>query len=120
MALAFAGLALAPDLAVAMAALTALGVGQAIVSPSLSTVLSRESHAEQQGSTLGIGQSSNAAARAVGPIVAGGLFDLNRALPYAASAVLVLVAAWLLSQAGAPACVAGGPDDRRQDDPSKS
>jgi MFS family permease len=114
MGIAFAALAVAPDLLLAIVALSALGVGQGFVSPTLSTLLSRAGHAEQQGSTLGIGQSSNAAARAIGPIVAGGLYDLNRAVPYLAGACLVLIAAVLLSQlaSGVDLVAAGDPTFR--------
>ncbi|HEX6873569.1 MAG TPA: MFS transporter [Micromonosporaceae bacterium] len=49
------------------------------------------------GGALGVGQSAAAAARAVGPIVAGVGYDLSHALPYLGGAALSLVAAALLS-----------------------
>ena len=41
-----------------------------------------------------MGQSVSALARAVGPIVAGALFDLGEGWPFYVGAVLCLVAAW--------------------------
>jgi DHA1 family tetracycline resistance protein-like MFS transporter len=103
MAIAFVFLAAAPDLAAALAALSLLALGQGLVTPSLSSLLSRESHADEQGSTLGVGQSMAAGARAVGPLVAGGLYDLGIALPYVLGALLALCVACLLAQQAAPA-----------------
>ena len=57
--------------------LTLLAAGQGLASPSLASLLSRESADDEQGSTLGVGQAFSAAARAAGPLVAGWLFDLG-------------------------------------------
>lgn len=98
MSLAFVGIAFAPSLTVLLAVTGALAVGQGFVSPTLSTLLSRESRSDEQGSTLGLGQSFAAAARATGPLLAGWLFDRSRFLPYLLGASLVLLTAWLVSQ----------------------
>ncbi|HLZ70521.1 MAG TPA: MFS transporter [Dehalococcoidia bacterium] len=100
--LAFVALAAAPGIGLALPALAALALGQGLLSPSLSALLSRESHAGEQGSMLGLGQAAGAAARAAGPIAAGWLFDVNRAAPYLVSAGLALAVAYLLSQTKAP------------------
>jgi len=92
-------LAITPNLALGLLVLTGLGLGQGLVSPMLSTLISHAAGADEQGGTLGLGQSFASAARAVGPLVAGGLFDITRSLPYLAGAVLALCAALLLSQA---------------------
>jgi ABC-type sugar transport system permease subunit len=92
-------LAVTPNLALGLLVLTGLGLGQGLVSPMLSTLISHAAGADQQGGTLGLGQSFAAAARGIGPIAAGGLYDVTRSLPYLAGAVLALGAALLLSQA---------------------
>jgi len=97
MSVAFVAIVLAPVLGLLIAALTVLALGQGLVAPMLSTLLSRESGANEQGRTLGLGQSLSAAARATGPLLAGILFDRNRAFPYLIAAGLVLAAAWLVS-----------------------
>lgn len=94
---ALAGLPLAPNLPAAMVLLGGLALGQGLTTPTLSTLLSRASDADAQGGTLGLGQSLSAAARALGPLLAGWLFDLRPALPYLAGAALLLLAAWLVS-----------------------
>jgi DHA1 family tetracycline resistance protein-like MFS transporter len=91
-----AAIPVADNLVAGLAALGALAVGQGLVTPTLSTLLSRASDADEQGSSLGLGQSLAAGARALGPLVAGWLFDLGAALPYVVGAALSLVVAWLL------------------------
>jgi DHA1 family tetracycline resistance protein-like MFS transporter len=98
MGLGLLGVAFAPDLALGMLMLTVLALGQGLANPALSSLLSRESHADEQGSTLGVGQSMTAAARASGPLLAGLLYDAQFALPYVAGALLALGVVWLLSQ----------------------
>ncbi|HEX5414253.1 MAG TPA: MFS transporter [Chloroflexota bacterium] len=87
-----------PTLAVCILALGVLAVGQGFVSPTLPSLLSLATSAGEQGETLGIGQSASAAARAVGPLIAGWLFDLGPALPYIVGAVLIVVAAGCIGQ----------------------
>ncbi|HLZ71395.1 MAG TPA: MFS transporter [Dehalococcoidia bacterium] len=96
-------LAVTPNLAFGLLVLTGLGLGQGLVSPMLSTLISHAAGADEQGGTLGLGQSFAAAARAVGPLAAGGLYDLTRSLPYLVGAALTLGAALLLSQAAVAA-----------------
>lgn len=98
MAIGLLALPLMPTLSVCVLALGLLAVGQGFVSPTLPGILSLTSTADEQGETLGIGQSAAAAARAVGPLIAGWLFDLGSALPYFVGAVLVVVAAACIGQ----------------------
>ncbi|MCL5962184.1 MAG: MFS transporter [Chloroflexi bacterium] len=81
-----------------IAILGLLAIGQGLVTPTLSSLLSREAGLDQQGGTLGFGQSLSAGARGIGPLVAGALFDRGIGLPYFTGAVLVLAAAWLMGQ----------------------
>ncbi len=96
----------APGFVAALIVLGGLALGQGLVTPTLSSLLSRESDAEDQGTILGIGQSLAAGARATGPLLAGWLFDRSEAAPYVLGALLVLFAAWLVARVAPPADVA--------------
>ncbi len=75
-----------PALAIAVGILGLLAAGQGLVTPSLASLLSASAAAEEQGSVLGAGQSVQALARAVGPAIAGFLFDVGPAVPYVLAA----------------------------------
>jgi MFS transporter, DHA1 family, tetracycline resistance protein len=97
MAAALAAIPLAPRLWSALVALGLLAVGQALVFPTVATLLSNATSADEQGGTLGLGTSMGAAARAAGPIIAGWLFDRSLAMPYFMGAVALLATALLLA-----------------------
>ena len=90
------GLPLAPALLPGMVVLGVLALGQGLASPTLSSLLSQETDADEQGGILGIGQSLSALARAIGPLLAGWLFDRGEATPYIVGAALAILGAWLL------------------------
>ena len=96
MAASLGALPLAPSIWMALVPLAGLAVGQGLTTPMLSTLLSRATDADEQGGTLGLGQSLAAAARAVGPIGAGWLYDQSVVAPYAAAAVVMVLAAVLV------------------------
>ncbi len=96
MAASLAALPLTHSLGAALGVLAGLAVGQGLTTPMLSTLLSRATDADEQGGTLGLGQSLAAAARAVGPIGAGWLYDRAVGVPYAASAAVMVLAAVLV------------------------
>jgi MFS family permease len=85
-----------------LAALGALALGQGLASPAQTSLLSRESDADEQGGILGVGQSLSAGARGVGPIAAGWLFDKSFFLPYLGASLLMLLAAGLLAGTSLP------------------
>ncbi|MCB9728602.1 MAG: MFS transporter [Deltaproteobacteria bacterium] len=74
-----------------------LAAGQGLVRPSLAALVSLSEDASQQGTVLGLSQSMGAAARAIGPLAAGWLFDRSEAAPYVAAGVASLVVASLLA-----------------------
>jgi DHA1 family tetracycline resistance protein-like MFS transporter len=90
----------APDW-LAYAALGAIAAGQGLLSPTTAALVARDS-GRHVGGVLGIGQSSAAAARAVGPLVAGAAFELLPSAPYLLGAALCLIAAGLLSTVRTP------------------
>jgi MFS transporter, DHA1 family, tetracycline resistance protein len=57
-------------------------VGFSATTPSLQSLLSLNTHADEQGGTLGVGQSMSALARILGPVVGLSLQKFDVALPY--------------------------------------
>jgi predicted MFS family arabinose efflux permease len=96
MAASLVALPFAPSLALVTVAILLLSAGQGLVTPTLSSLLSRASDADQQGGVLGIGQSVASLARMIGPLVAGWLFDRGEALPFIVGGLLLIVAAWTM------------------------
>jgi DHA1 family tetracycline resistance protein-like MFS transporter len=83
----------ATNFGTAMAFLGTLALGQGLVSPTLSTLLSRSASAATQGSMLGVGQSVAAAARATAPVLAGWLYDQGASWPFVLAGTAALLAA---------------------------
>jgi DHA1 family tetracycline resistance protein-like MFS transporter len=77
--------------------LAVLAVGQALLTTSTAALIA-QAGAGAVGGAFGAGQSAAAAARAVGPLLAGAAFDVRAALPYLAGAALCLLAAFLLQR----------------------
>lgn len=73
-------------------ALTLTAFGNAMVVPSLSSVLSRYTSQARQGATLGVAQSAEAFARTIGPLLWGGIYSTSRQLPFQVSTVFYLLA----------------------------
>jgi DHA1 family tetracycline resistance protein-like MFS transporter len=95
-ALGLAGLPFAPSLGLAVAALGLLAAGMGCTSPTLATLLSRASAADEQGGVLGLGQSMGALARASAPLAAGALWDRGASAPYWAASLCALSVALLV------------------------
>jgi MFS family permease len=106
LALGFAGVPLAPTVALLLLPLLLAAVGRAVAQPALLSLASQAARPEQRGAVMGAFQSSASLARVLGPALGGMLYAV--ALPYPfwlASALLVGVAA----AAGAlPRGAAGG------------
>lgn len=69
--------------------------GNALVVPSLSSVLSRYTSQSQQGANLGVAQSAEAFARTVGPLIWGAVYSSSRHLPFQISTVSYAIAGTL-------------------------
>ncbi len=77
--------------------------GFAMLTPSLSSLLSLHTPEGMQGEVLGIGQSSLSLARILGPFLGNVLFARDTELPYwAAAAVMLVAAALTLALPGRP------------------
>ena len=82
-----------------VSALGLVAAGQGLVRPALAAMLSLEAGESHRGEVLGLGQSAAAAARALGPLGAGLLYDRALPLPFMAGAVAIvavmgILAAW--------------------------
>jgi predicted MFS family arabinose efflux permease len=81
-----------------------LAFGSGLFSPSVTSLISRSARAEDQGGTLGIGQSAAALGRIAGPISATNAYQhLWFAAPYVGGAAIMLATAALGSTLRAPA-----------------
>ena len=80
------------------AALAVIGVGSAILGPTLSAALSLSAGAEQQGAVAGLNASALALGRMAGPLVATGLYQHSgHTAPYLLSGgVLIALLVWTL------------------------
>lgn len=67
-------------------------IGFSATNPSLQSLLSRRTSADQQGGILGIGQSMSALARILGPLLGLSLSDSSILRPYQVGAGLMLLA----------------------------
>lgn len=68
-----------------------LSIGQGLLSPCLSSLVSKASPADKRGATMGVYQSAGSAARVVGPVIAGKSFDsLAHTAPFYFGAVLLV------------------------------
>lgn len=81
-------------------ALVLLTVGQGLVTPTLSALVGGGVGARKRGGALGIQQAAGGLGRVAGPVAGGVLFQhVGTASPFVGGAVLMAVAALLVSQA---------------------
>jgi len=92
MTLAFATMPLPVSVAWLMLPLGLAAVGRALAQPPMMSLVSLFSDERSRGMVLGVFQSSASAARVVGPIAAGLLYDSDASFPYLAAAGLTAVA----------------------------
>ncbi|MBB6096601.1 MFS family permease [Deinobacterium chartae] len=80
------------------ASLAVIGIGSAILGPSLSAALSLSAGSEQQGAVAGLNSSALALGRMSGPLISTGLYQtVGHGAPYLLSgAVLALLLVWML------------------------
>jgi MFS family permease len=94
-----AGLVILPlshDLPLLAVATTCLALGMGAMQPSLNSLISRRSGAEEQGEVMGVAQSVASLSRVLGPLLAGALFaGLGRDSPFFFGTMLVVAAAGL-------------------------
>lgn len=92
------GLLGAPMIAVVIVGAAGVALGNGLVTPNLSALMSRSSSADEQGFNLGVAQSASSLGRIIGPVVAGLLFErVSPGTPMLTSAVAMLVLAGVLA-----------------------
>jgi cyanate permease len=67
-----------------------LSLGNGSLSPTLLSQLSRNAEQSEQGEVLGMNQSFGSLARIAGPAMGGRLYELDHALPYMVSGLIML------------------------------
>ncbi len=77
-------------------AVAILALGSGLSTPAMSTLLSRITSQDDQGGVMGVNQSLGALSRAVGPLVAGPLYDLDPMATYGLAAVLMAISVALI------------------------
>lgn len=92
MAIGLGAIPLAASLGGSVTALLVMAVGQALATPSLTSLLSLQAGRDDQGGVIGVGQSMAALARAVGPLAAGFLYDRAISAPFVFGAAACLLA----------------------------
>jgi DHA1 family tetracycline resistance protein-like MFS transporter len=93
-AVALAALPYAVTTAGLVVATAPLAVGSGLSQPSLASLLSRFARAEDQGGTLGIGESAAALGRVIGPVSGTWTFqNVSMGFPYLAGAAVMAVCA---------------------------
>lgn len=74
------------------AALFILAMGNGMLQPSLSSLVSKGALEHERGAILGVFQSAGSLARIIGPLIAGALYDrISMAAPFFAGALLVSI-----------------------------
>lgn len=73
-----------------------LSVGNACLTPSLISILSRRADPHEQGEVLGQNQGFGSLGRVVGPVLSGLLYPLAHALPFWVGGAIMLGTLWLV------------------------
>lgn len=72
-----------------------IAISQGITSPNMTSVISEQANADQQGEILGINQSMQSLGQAIPPIIAGYLNAIDNRLPMVAAAGIIFLS-WLI------------------------
>lgn len=76
-------------------AMAIIAFGNSFLTPTISTILSKNSSEADQGKILGTNQSVGSMARLVGPLAGSALYGVAYYLPYVAASIIMLLVAWL-------------------------
>jgi multidrug resistance protein len=74
-----------------LVALACIGLGNAFLMPTITSLISKLAPEGEQGKILGINQSIGSLGRVFGPLAGGALYTLDLHLPYLGGAVLMLL-----------------------------
>jgi DHA1 family tetracycline resistance protein-like MFS transporter len=79
--------------------------GRSIQQPTIQSLVSKASNADEQGVTFGLFQGTGTIARVIGPIFAGPIYDRHRIGPFCVAGIIVTLAStwtWALKRAAEP------------------
>jgi MFS family permease len=93
----FAALPYAGSVAGLLVVLAPMSLGSGLTQPTLSALLSKLAKKEDQGGTMGMGESASALGRIIGPVSGTSSYALAAALPYLAGGLLMAAAAAVAS-----------------------
>lgn len=80
----------APNAAFIMVYTGIFSAGNSLLRPSISTLVTKTAHKEEQGSSVGIMQSFDSLGRILGPVTGGIVFDFNINYPYLLGTLLLI------------------------------
>ena len=92
MALAFFSVPIPHSVAFLMVPLAVAAVGRGISQPPMMSLVSQSANEASRGIVMGVFQSCASAARVVGPLIAGALYDLDQDYPYWLAGALLVIA----------------------------
>lgn len=72
-----------------------------IALPSLNGLLSRLTREDEQGAVLGLGQSSSALGRSIGPLFSGTLFEISHLAPFWTASLVMLIGVGVIASLSA-------------------
>jgi MFS family permease len=90
-ALGLFGLVFAETTPILIATMALQGIGQGLTLPGVTAAISLRARDDEQGAAAGLTSSSQALARAFGPVLGTALYELRAEAPYALGALLMLV-----------------------------
>ncbi|MEE8393633.1 MAG: MFS transporter [Rhodospirillales bacterium] len=91
---------LAGSIPILLLAMTILGYGFSVITPSINSLISLQVGEEEQGGIMGVARSATTMSRVVGPIWAGALFSaLGKDWPFFAGAVIMFAVVFLCLRA---------------------
>lgn len=73
-----------------------ISMGNGIISPSITSLLSQKSSPAQVGMLLGAFQSLNSLARTIAPAIGGWIYDRNYTYPFISSSILMFISVFLI------------------------
>jgi len=76
-------------------AMAIISFGNSFLTPTINTLLSKNTSEAEQGKILGTNQSVGSLARLVGPLLGSSLYGLAFYLPYVAASLIMLLVTWL-------------------------
>ncbi|GIV29051.1 MAG: tetracycline resistance MFS efflux pump [Bacteroidia bacterium] len=75
-----------------------ISMGNGLISPSVTSLLSQRAPEGEGGALLGVFQSLNSLARTIAPVFGGFLYDIHFALPFVSAFIIMLISVFLIKR----------------------